>query len=257
MKKQIIPAVLITALLCGCGAAPLESQPAETVPTDAVQLVPSETGAETLPPDAPEGAAVLNAGEIAELQELFGSPDTELGLRNFYHMALASQYETPDAVNVHALFGLGLGDRQDHYLSENARKYLSENSMLNLELDTVYLPQNRMNEILESFFGVSLADVRKGNVSGFNDLVYYEGENAYFCTAADVSYLKDVQITHGWRNMDGTVEMFYTFGGSHPGHAVLSPTEDGFYQMISNIWPGWKQPIPLMPTPPTEDLQIK
>ena len=255
MKKRIIPAVLITALLCGCGAPANPTESGEA--TTPVQLVPSETGAETLPPDAPEGAAALKTEEIASLQELFGSPDTGTGLRNFYHMALTSQYDSPDSVHVHALFGSGFGDRQDHYLSENARKYLSENSMLNLELETLYLPQNRMNEILERFFGVSLADVRKGNVSGFNDLVYYEGENAYFCTAVDAAFLKDVRVTHGWRNLDGTVEMFYTFGGSHPGHAVLSPTEDGFYQMISKVWPGWKQPIPLMPTPPTEDLKLK
>ena len=255
MKKLIIPAVLITALLCGCGApaSPTESGEATTP----VQLVPGETGAETLPPDAPEGAAALNDGEIAKLQELFGSADNDLGQRNFYHMALASQYDTPAGVHVQALFGRGFGDRQDHYLSESARKYLSENSVLNLELETLHLPQNRMNEILDSFFGVSLSDVRKANVSGFNEMVYYEAENAYFCTAVDVSYLKDVHITHGWRNMDGTVEMFYTFGGSHPGRAVLTPAGDGYYQMVSNVWPGWKQPIPLMPTPPTEDLQIK
>ena len=244
-KKRIFSAVLATAMLCGC-AAPAGPAPDGEVP-------PSTETAPTLPADAQEGAAALDAGELAKLQALFGSPEQADGTRNFYHMALTSQYDRPEEVNVHALFGAGLGGSEDAGLSDAARTYLKMHTVLNTDRKTWCLPEDRISGVLEQVFGIGLRDVNLLPIhSGVREMFYYEPEQAWFCNAVESPFPEGLTVTHAHRNPDGTVELVYTFGGRHAGHAVLTPAG----KLVSNVWPGWKEPTPLLPTP-TEELQIQ
>ena len=198
--KRLALLLALTMCLCACTAAPVET----TLPP--LTIVPVET---TLPPETtvpvettlpPVETTVPTAQDLSEYEALLDF-STDL---NWLARSLGCVYENPAEINLEYLFYLGVnhpGSWDD--ICEESQQSLVDQGFWT-EFDLQIMPAHKLEEALQSTFGIGLADVTIPDSWG-----YIAAEDAY-CTNHSDAYVPDsFTITDVVESSDGTVEIHY------------------------------------------------
>jgi hypothetical protein len=236
--KRLALLLALVICLCACTAAPI----ATTQPP--VTTVPVET---TLPPEpsvpaeptTPVETTTPTAQDFSEYEALLDfSADP-----NWLARSLACIYENPAEINLEYLFYLGVNHPGSwNEICEESRQSLIDQGFWQ-ELDIQIMPVSKLEEILQSTFGISLADVTIPENWG-----YIETENAYCSNHSDAFIPYDFTIIDVIESHDGTLEIhcfyesYYNIAAENSLYTIdliltLHQTADG-YQAISNVLTG-------------------
>ena len=222
--KRLALLLALTMCLCACTAAPVET----TLPPETTVSV--ET---TLPPVETTVPTAQDFSEYEALLDFSAEP-------NWLARSLACPYESPSEVDLEYMFYLGV----DHpgswgEISAESRQALIEQGFWD-ELDIQIMPVPKLEEILQSTFGIGLKDVTIPERWG-----YIEAEDAYCSNHSDAFIPDDFTITDVIESSDGTVdihcfyESYYNSAAENFLYTVdliltLRQTADG-YQAVSNV----------------------
>ena len=216
MKKLIVlmSVLAIVVCMCACQKAPQSNTPDPTTSTQATtQPTEQPTEAPTEPVDP----------KIAEMQELLGQSNTLL------NSALLSVYETPADVDLYYLFYNGFADEsqdptdEEMILLENTGKFWPE-------MDLIRLPVEKMDAALTELFGITLEQTNK---VGLDKLIYLEETNCYYTAHTGMEAATVTVVSVAEENGNLVVSYSEVMNGSCT--ATLIPTEDGSYQILSNV----------------------
>lgn len=249
----VISMVLICAIVAGCAAAgstsaqqdPEKDPTVTTTPTSTPETSPS-TNPTTKPTDPkptepkptdPTPTEPIQpqpdtpAEELAKFNALFGDYDS------WYNKALTSEYTTPEQINLEYLFYNGFAeesrDATDAELSE--LKAVIENrdfaDMIQY-LEIIRLPVDKMNQVLQDYFGITLEDV---DDTGFDGMYYLESTNCYYLMHTDAVWTEDFNAISVEYMEDGSILVYYTADWESTVRCVtLMPHGDG-YRILSNV----------------------
>jgi hypothetical protein len=202
--------------------------------------LPPETTAppETiLSPETTVPTEILN--EFAEYEALMDFTAEP----NWLARALCCTFEKPEDINLYYMFYMGVkhpGSWDD--ISEESQQSLVDQGLWR-DFDLQIMPCEKLEEVLQSTFGITLADVTIPESWG-----YIEAEDAYCSNHSDVFFPDAFTITDVIESPDGTVEIHY-FCESYYNAATddflntvdliltLQKTDDGFL-VRSNVLSG-------------------
>lgn len=243
VKRMLVCILLLCVLLCACARRPDPAAPAtdpaqnttlapgtdappptttSPIPTTTVAPPPTTTVPDpgtTIEPSPPEVLAPYN-----DMFGVFGS---------WYNMALICQYESPKYIDLESLFYLGFEGEHEPTDAEweEIKKHPQFESYYQYA-DFNRLPVDKMNAVLETYFGITLGDVDE---SGFNKLEYLECTGSYYHMKTDANGVENFEAIAVENQADGTVRMYYR-SDSHDGIfvATLIPNGDGL-RIASNL----------------------
>lgn len=188
-----------------------------------------ETG-ETEIPAVREGVP-LSEEELNPYRELFGQYQT------WYSQALTSLYASPEKIDLRELFYNGILDDPDRYnLTEEEEEFLAPVwAEYSCRLDTTRIPAEKMDEVLNQYFGISLEETEG---TGLDTFVYFQEMNCYYNYSGDTNTMR-ADIHEGYLLEDGTIALYYDIPDyrfeNEKGYVVtVRPTEDDL-QIVSNL----------------------
>ncbi len=206
--------------------APTAPLPTEPQPTDPKPTEPKPT--EPKPTDPEPTEPVVDP--LAEINALLGNYDS------WYNKALTSEYTTPAHIDL-MLFFLGEFREESNRVTDSERARLKElygySDPIDM-LDITCLPVDKMNQVLQDTFGITLDEI---DVAGFEELNYLESTNCYYIVGGGASGAMDFNALDVETMEDGTIRVTYTqFTGSEDEMFVVTllPHGDG-YRILSNI----------------------
>lgn len=220
MKKiTALLCVLCTLLLLLTACKP--SQPQNQNGTEGPQQgIQPSTQASTQTPTS--STAPTEDPLCLEMDALFGD------MRSWYNQALTSIYDAPKDISLKALFYGGFeGESQDPTDAEWAE--LKDQPGFREEYDLMRLPKDKMNQVLTTYFGITLEDVAD---TGFEGLVYLESTDCYYHMVNGANGVEDFEATKVEVLDDGSLQVYYTSYGENLV-VTLRPNGDG-YQIVSN-----------------------
>ena len=234
MTKRIITSIVLVALLplllmaCSAGvpSTPAGST-AEVEQSSSTSLPPtspseSTTSTSVVPPEPTVDEALLALQQ--ELTQLFYiGADVP---RNYYNFALMCQFSTPAELDFLVLFSNG---DLDETVTAEERAYLEAQNNAFADMDISKISAQRMNEVLQKHFGVTLEETNQLNLDLFT---YYAETDSYFYATTGFNYVPNVEFTAVELLEDDCVYAEYRlFGRTYA--VVLKPTQDG-YHLLSN-----------------------
>lgn len=165
---------------------------------------------------------------IARFNTLFGD------IGSYYNWALNSFYSDPAEMNLNKLFKNA--DSSDYLMP--AVEWYGEwyNSLpeFERELDHNLIAGALMEDVLEEYFGISLADMDENSFSGLTEIRLI---GWYSCVANDFEVTEDF-AAHGYETLEnGDIMLFYTSANSKSLCAVtLRPNGDGYLILSNMLW---------------------
>lgn len=219
MKKLIafLSVMAILACLCACQKTPQTNVPAATTGTQAATK-PTEAQLTTQP-------TVPVDPMVTQMQELLNKKGSYL------NSALMSVYETPADVDLFYLFYGGFSDEPQKPMGDEM--ILLENTGAGKywpEMDLIRLPVEKMDATLTELFGITLEQT---NGVGLERLIYLEETNCYYSAHTGMEYA-DIRVFYVVED-NGNVVVHYNETMNGFCKATLIPTEDGSYQILSNV----------------------
>lgn len=249
MLKQIavllaVLCLLLSVMLCACVKQP---NPVDDT-TDPTQSATLDTGTDDPPPTTtapiptttvvvpPQTTTVPDIGitiepsppeVLAPYNALFGD------YKSWYNQALTCEYDSPKYIDLESLFYCGFDGEKEPTDAEweELKKHPWFESYYQYA-DFNRLPDDEMNAVLETYFGITLADV---DDSGFDNLEYMECTDCYYHMVTDANMVENFEAIAVEMQDDGSVRMYYR-SDSHNGVfvATLIPNGDGF-RILSNL----------------------
>ena len=238
MKRYIVSmCIFLAVLLTSCnsalpqetggdGTAPTtgaqSTGPAATHPTN--QETPDPTEDPSTPATLPQPTEPVADPDVELFQELLGASFS------WYNMALTSTYESAADLDLSAFFYNGFKDESQKATDAEAA-YL--NGVMGTDwahMDLVRLPADKMDGVLQQYFGINLADM-KG--VGLDALTYWEETNAYYCAHTDASDAT-IQVTKVLRLDNGEIQVFYHRDYPEGDMIVTLKSVGTDYQILSN-----------------------
>lgn len=228
--KYLIVILILPLLLMACRAG-VPSTPAASKP-DAEQpsstsLQPTSSSESTTSTSAVPPEPTVDEELLALQQEL-----TQLFYiggdvpQNYYNFALMCQFSTPAELDFLVLFSNG--DLNETVTAEE-RAYLEAQNSAFADMDISKISAQRMNEVLQKHFGVTLEETNQLNLDRFT---YYAETDSYFYATTGFNYVPNVEFTAVELLEDDCVYAEYRlFGKTYA--IVLKPTQDG-YHLLSN-----------------------
>lgn len=234
MKTKLFVLIAALLILAGCmQPGPDVSEENTHTGAPSAEVTDSgtpDTNTPTTTPDVSDPAV----DEVAVFQELLR------GEGSFDRKALASIYDSAAQIDLElTLYGgfPDLTDEWDQFSPEETDFLLGHG--LERELAVQKMPADRIEELLQNTFGISLAEVRIPE-----KWVYYEATDSYYSGHNDAYFVTGVTVTAVEHTEDGLIDVFYTCDGIMHGEnweelvcsAVLTlrETDDGGYLVISN-----------------------
>lgn len=162
-----------------------------------------------------------NKAELAKLERLF-----QLGEANWYHYALASYYTTPTEVNLAYFFYNGFDECSAARPTPDEEALLKDMPGFDPEFDLIRLPADRMDAVLQQYFGAGLSQF------DVSDLWYVESTNTYYLSHTDAVGFIELVFERMETAGDGTITIYY-MADSMPGILKLKASGDG-YRILSN-----------------------
>ena len=214
--EKLMILLLIAALTAGCAAGPEETLPSAE-PTVPVTEFETEPATEPMP----------------DVEALFGGEGQWI-----YNLAAGQAYEKPEEVDLNSLFYTGV-DYPGSWgsISDEEQDLLMREGFWR-EMDIQIMPAAILEEQLQRYFGVGLADVRipKGWVYSAETDTYYSNHNDALGCGVTVTGREDLP--------DGTVLLHLTVDAVQVGEdwywetpmdMTLRPV-DGVWQIVSNVF---------------------
>jgi hypothetical protein len=163
---------------------------------------------------------------LKEYETLFADKES------WYRQALICQYEKPSQFNIKEFFYNGFADESRTPTAEE-RKALENMPGIDLNMDLIRLPVDKMNQVLQNVFDdISLNGIDE---SGFEGLVYLESTNCYYHTASDVRKVENFRIIKADMQLEwGRVRLYYTVGDGQTYVVKVWPIANGNYYILSN-----------------------
>ena len=160
--------------------------------------------------------------------------------RNPYYYALLREFSDPREIELRYFFKDGFGggdqptDAEMAVLKEHYSDYMITNGRF------FRLPKDRMNEELQRYFGITLADLPD---SAFMRVVYLESSDSYgFLDDTPNMRADDITVVQVEYRSDGTIRVEYT--GVVDGKCVVILKADGdHYRILSNEWYVYDDPL--------------
>ena len=143
----------------------------------------------------------LTEQELNDLAQMFDLERTYNTKYRWFNMALTSQYACPQDVDLYNLFYNGF---QDEVAGPEELEKL-EKAGLWMDLDIQKNPSAKMDEVLKTYFGLSLEET---NRVGLDYMVYLADTDSYYKCAGDVCY-GDAAFTRGYHTDDGRIILYY------------------------------------------------
>lgn len=240
MKKLLtILCVLLALTLAACAPTGPETTDPPTKPTVPAASTSPETTPKTEPTEPPvyregETGEALTAAELSEFESLFafGEDPGHHGV-NLYHMALCSEYASPEETDVFSLFYNGFRDESQQPTAEE-EAFLKDRIDGLDEKDLIRIPGEKMDALLRLYFGVDLAQTRG---VGLEKLVYFADTDCYYHAATGLHLKENYLFTDGYCHEDGQIVLYYTdtlLGGEYA--VVLMPQNgEAPYRVVSNL----------------------
>ncbi len=176
------------------------------------------------------------AAGVAEIQGLLGYKTA----RNPYYYALLREFSDPREIELRYFFkdGFGEGDQPTDAEMAVLKEHYSDYMITNGRF--FRLPKDRMNEELQRYFGITLADLPD---SAFMRVVYLESSDSYgFLDDTTNMRPDDITVVQVEYRSDGTIRVDYT--GVVDGKCVVILKADGdHYRILSNEWYVYDDPL--------------
>lgn len=223
MKKCIaLLMALCVLLLAGCRSS------AGT--EDNAVLNPGQSVAETTTPEETENTQTQpqetepdSSAALAEFNDLFGN------LGGWYNRTLTSLYTSPEQLDLQLFFYRGF-DTESQTPTDEEWAELEGLEGFDINYDLIRLPGDKMNEVLEAYFGVTLEDM---SAESFEGLTYLESTGCYYFMTTDFVGAEDFAATGMEVLENGTIRLYYTLGGVDAYVVTLKPNGDG-YMILAN-----------------------
>jgi hypothetical protein len=167
----------------------------------------------------------------ADFNALFG----ELG--SWYNKALCCEYATPAQLELWTFF-LSAFNEESNQVTDSERAQLKDlignpdvyDSIDNL--DITRLPADRMNQVLQDYFGITLDDI---DDAGFAGQLYLESTDCYYIIGGGAAVVKEFNAVSVEYMDDGSIRVYYTANWTNTVYVVtLMPHGDG-YRILSNV----------------------
>ena len=144
-------------------------------------------------------------------------------------MSLTSFYTKPQEANLGKFFYNGFKDIHAKLPTPEEIDLLKDMPGFEAGFDLIRLPAERMEAVLQEFWGLQLSDfdLRK------RSLYYVESTDTYYLSHTDAAGLRDIQFENLIKAADGTVTVDYT-AGIRKGTVTLVPYGDS-YRVVANI----------------------
>lgn len=176
----------------------------------------------------------VNTVELAKLGIQFESGCT------WYNMALTSRYESTNQINLSNLFYNGFADESHRFTEKELEglKALEEQGILLVseDFDMTRLPVDKMNAVLEMYFGTTLDQLDE---ECFEGLVYLESTDCYYFKVQHTDSLsaENITITAFQTLEDGTVNVYYSMDDwqASGDFSVSLRQYDNVWQIVSNL----------------------
>lgn len=205
--------------------------------------------------------SILDDPEIQKFNALFQPILAADGKSaNYYNWGVGEmqEYASVTQLSLRSLFDYGFYDEMtptDAELTE-LKQHFKEVFM---ERATFYrLPKDKMNAVLQTYFGITLADLPD---TAFEFLTYLESTDCYYFYSMETTNMAEGFEARRVEHLsDGTIKLTYRKSGVLSGDyvVVLKPNGDG-YQLLSNVYVKSQSstaPDPTEPTtPPTQPTQ--
>lgn len=205
--------------------------------------------------------SILDDPEIQKFNALFQPILAADGKSaNYYNWGVGEmqEYASVTQLSLRSLFDYGFYDEMtptDAELTE-LKQHFKEVFM---ERATFYrLPKDKMNAVLQTYFGITLADLPD---TAFEFLTYLESTDCYYFYSMETTNMAEGFEARRVEHLsDGTIKLTYRKSGVQSGDfvVVLKPNGDG-YQLLSNVYVKSQSstaPDPTEPTtPPTQPTQ--
>ena len=226
LKKYIIlTCILVALLLTACMHSNQPPADGSDESTQAiVQTIPTAAEPSTQPTE--KQSAVTQPADSAELDaytELFGNN------KSWYNRALTCQYETPKELSLLAFFYCGFQD--ETRATEAEWEALKDKEGFNVNYDFYRLPVDKMSEVLNKCFGITLEDVAD---SGFEGLTYLESTNCYYFMATGFNSTENFKAKSIDNLEDGSIRLLYTAFYNGDEYEVIFKVRGEGYQILSN-----------------------
>ena len=230
--KRFALILALALLLSGCVKVPPPADTAPPLPPETIDVtemtLPPET---TLPIEST--APQLQTAYYEELLSFSAEP-------NWLARSLGCIYEKPEDIDLYYMFYLGVGYPGSwNEISEESRQSLVNQGFWT-EFDLQIMPCDKLEEVLQSTFGIGLSDVTIPESWG-----YIEAEDAYCSNHSDAFFPDAFTITNITESPDGMVQIHY-FCESYYNTAtdeylstvdlILTLREmNGSHQAVSNV----------------------
>ena len=152
--------------------------------------------------------------------------------------ALTSEYADPSKLNLEQFF-LSAFREADNAVTASERAQIKELFAHNPDyqelidrLDITRLPVERMNEVLQTCFGITLEDIDE---AGFKDLHYLETTNCYYIIGGGASGTEDFQAQSIEVLHDGSICVYYTANEDDTVYALTLVWKGDGYKIHSNM----------------------
>lgn len=214
---------------------PTETEGSTVVPTETEEPTapvetqmpssPVETEIPTMPNEQTEPSETSPMeGQLMVYNILFSDKNS------WYNKALSCQYSSPTQLSLKKVFSCGFAEESSKP-SDAEWAQLKDIPGFDINLDLLRLPADKMNQVLQEYFGITLDDVDE---TGFNGLTFLESTNCYYFMATDAMIVEYFNATTVENREDGSIRVTYTTGANSTVFVVtLMPNGDG-YRIQSN-----------------------
>ncbi len=216
MKKMIVLLFVFATLVCICAC---QKKPVTdtAIPTDPQHTQPTQPTLPTQPADS----------RVIEMQKLLEYKNKY----DLYNLALLTEFETTEDVNLYSLFAYGFKDESKNPTEQEIE--LMGSWIRDDKNDLRRLPVEKMNAALTEVFGITLDQT---NRVGLDRLWYFEETDCYY----GFIYSGENAVVNVRRVVDqddGTVKVYYRRGSDNYQDMIvtLKPVGES-YQIISNVY---------------------
>lgn len=269
MKNKWITCLLavVLLLLCACGpeAAPVTDPPTTeplTTPTTAPTTAPTAaptTAPTTTPTTSPTTAPTtepatepvetdeprqegqrLTAAELEQYSRVFVVQGDSYARHpeNYYTQALCFTFSDPRTIKLEEFFCDGFGSKWAVPLTEAEWDFVDANiGDRNLIGDIDRLPRNRVNEVLEYYFGLTVEDLDDDALHGLH---YYEETDSYYNDPPGAIFYGRVEFIDGYYDEEtDTISLYYMHRYKEREYVVTLQSKRSLkqygYYILSNL----------------------
>ena len=144
----------------------------------------------------------LTEEELANFAQMFSLEHTYEGDYWWYNMALTSEYDRPENLDLYSFFYNGFIDE----VAGPEELERLEQEGLWMELDIQKNPVQKMDQVLKTYFGLSLEQT---NGVGLDGMIYLAETDSYYKCAGDFWCGEGAVFSRGHRTEDGRVVLYY------------------------------------------------